>query len=593
MPKLILHTVTGEVALDVQKGITLMEALKAAGYAVDAPCGGRCFCGKCQVWASGALSPMREAEKKLLTAGQIADGIRLACAATVLGDAEVTLQGAGSAQIETGGEKLAILPDAAVKAVDFSAPSPTLEDPCSDIERLEKALGRPVELSLEGRRRITGQLGACGYAGQAWMMGNALLGVMPGDAAMLGLAVDIGTTTVAAFLMDLRDARVLATAACVNPQRAWGADVISRIDAARQAQGAGELRQAIWGAIGQLRDQACTQAGVAADKIAHIVLAGNTAMMHLAAGLPAEGIAVSPFAPVYSRGFEVPAQQVGAQGFHPGAMVSFLPVVAGYVGADALCAALSCGMDQTNEITLMLDIGTNGEMVLGNRDGLWACSTAAGPAFEGAHIRFGMAAVSGAISRFSLEGDKRVWQTISDAPPVGICGSGLVDAVAALVQSGAIDMTGRLDDVPDAFLREVDGKPAFALADGPQGEVCLCARDIREVQLAKGAIAAGIDVLLRQSGLGVGDITRVCLAGGFGNWMNPASACTIGLMPPELLGRVKPVGNAAGTGARMVLANQACRKRLEEMRGSVRYIELSIRPDFQELFAEHMLFEEE
>jgi len=338
----------------------------------------------------------------------------------------------------------------------------------------------------------------------------------------------------------------------------------------------------------------CEARGLELARVRHVLCVGNPIMQHLMLGLPVDAIAVMPFAPVFSKEYTLPAAEAGL-GSLPGAMLTMAPLIAGYVGGDTLAAALACDMDQYDGVALLIDIGTNGEIMLGGKGEMLCCSTAAGPALEGAHIRCGTGGVAGAIDHVKLS-DGVEYTTIGSAPAIGLCGSGLVDCVAGLLETGALDEAGRLD--ADAFpeplkahIGQIDGKCALRLTGTGDEGVVLTQRDIREVQLAKAAIAAGIEVLMRELGIGFGDISRLYLAGGFGNYMDVGSACRIGLLPTELRGVVAPIGNAAGVGAQRLLRNRDNARRVEALRKRTRSVELSQNPDFQDLFIERMMFE--
>lgn len=399
-----------------------------------------------------------------------------------------------------------------------------------------------------------------------------------------GIAVDIGTTTVAAYLCALPGGREIAVEARLSAQRAFGADVITRAGHAQSPEGLSQLSGAI---RGQLRDMAlalCRESGVTPCGISSFAIVGNTIMLHLLLGASVDGIVRAPFTPTFTDAQDVAAPKIGLP--FPNARAYTLPCVSGYVGADTVAAALACGLDTYEGVALLLDIGTNGEIALGGKGGILCCSAAAGPAFEGAHISCGMGGFEGAISAVKIDGGVAQTRVIADAPPAGICGSGLLDAIAEMKRCGAIDETGAFN--PDSpLLAEQGGALVFGLAPN----VALTQADIRQVQLAKSAIASGIGVLLKESGRQAKDIGRVYLAGGFGNYLDSASACAIGLIPKELLGRVRQVGNAAGAGARLALANQAQAARAGALAKAMRYIELSRRADFSALFIDNMLFE--
>jgi uncharacterized 2Fe-2S/4Fe-4S cluster protein (DUF4445 family) len=329
--------------------------------------------------------------------------------------------------------------------------------------------------------------------------------------------------------------------------------------------------------------------------VKHAVIAGNTIMMHLLGGLPVKYIAELPFIPVYTKGFDAAARDLRLHALTR-ARVTFAPCVSGYVGADTIAALLACGMDSDQGVSMLIDIGTNGEIVLNGEGRILCCSAAAGPAFEGAHIRCGSGAVSGAVDHVRFNDGSIEITVIENAAPESICGSGIVDAVACMLLNGVIDETGRFDvgNVPKEyapFMFEAQGGPAFTLDCEFERGVYISQRDLREVQLAKAAIAAGIEVLIRELGVSFDQIDRLYLAGGFGNYIECGSAVTIGLLPAEIGGCVMPMGNAAGAGAQLMLMDRMALLRAEKLRERIEYIELSAHKDFQELFVEKMLFE--
>ena len=427
------------------------------------------------------------------------------------------------------------------------------------------------------------------------LVGRDLVEVAPdpqGDAAAgipapLGLAVDVGTTTVAAYLMDLSSGRQLAVASCLNPQAAFGADVISRLTLAiTETDGLARLSTAIRGAINELATQACRLAGVSTDRIFELVVVGNTAMHHLLLGIKPDSLAFAPYLPAIVDPVTVPAGDLGLD-VARGARVHLLPIIAGYVGADTVGMVLATGLDRARRVSLAVDIGTNGEMVLGDRRRLLACSTAAGPAFEGARISRGMTAAAGAIDRADVvDGELRL-HVIGGGAASGICGSGLVDVAAILLRHGLVEPSGRLRAAGAApagtpaglaaRLAAGPGGPEFVLQEEAAGvgRVTITQRDIRELQLATGAIRAGITMLIRELGIETGQVRRLYLAGAFGNYLRPESAVAIGLLPRLPLERIVPVGNAAGTGARMALLSVVERRRAARLARRVEYVELA------------------
>ncbi len=387
-----------------------------------------------------------------------------------------------------------------------------------------------------------------------------------------GLAVDIGTTTVAAYLYRLSDGAKLAEAAEKNPQGAFGADVTSRIDRALAGESAA-LAQAIRGCIARLLTVLCEKSGVSQSAVTRATLTGNTAMLYFLTGRNPGSIAVAPFDADCLFGQTVPGESIGLPG-----MAVYLPgCVGAYVGADITCAMLAAGFDRpAQKPRLLVDIGTNGEMALDTGDALLCCSTAAGPALEGAGISCGMTARTGAIHRVRVVGGEITCDVIGGGEALGICGSGLLDAVAALLETEALDDTGRFEDGEDVTL--------------PGTNVVLTQRDIRQVQLAKSAICSGVKTLIKRAGIAESALGEVLIAGGFGTAMNPISAGRIGLLPEGLAARAQAIGNAAGMGAAMMLLSDEAVQAGEQLCRKARVIDLATDPVFQNAFIEEMMF---
>ena len=407
------------------------------------------------------------------------------------------------------------------------------------------------------------------------------------DGHGLGLAVDIGTTTVAAVLYDLASGKPLGSAGQRNVQRVWGADVISRITACGEGK-LPVLRDGIRNQILEMAESLCRDAGLSPGDIRRTAAAGNTVMEHLLTGLDPAGIGVAPFTPASLFG----DHRTGLIGTSD---TYVCPCVSGYVGGDITAGLLASGGDEAAGLRLYVDIGTNGEMALGDRDGYLTCATAAGPAFEGAEIACGMDGSVGAVDRVRAENGDISVHVIGGGMAAGLCGSGLVDAVAALLELGVIDETGRMgtaEELPEPLSRRVftleDGARAFRLS----GDVYLSARDVRQVQLAKAAIRAGAETLLARRGVAAADITELVIAGGFGSFMDKNSALRIGLLPAVPPDRIRHAGNAALSGAALGLTEHG-EKRIASLAGKCDYLELSSARDFMDRYVECMLFEED
>ena len=398
--------------------------------------------------------------------------------------------------------------------------------------------------------------------------------VRPDGTDAYALAFDLGTTTVVAFLMDGHTGRVLSRASCVNPQSKYGADVISRIQYAMDGQ-AEALAGCIQSALGELTWQAAKEAGIDPGRITAVSLVGNTAMHHLLLGIDPKPLTVPPYMPSVSDALEAAADFLPVAA---GAKIRILPNIAGFVGADTVGCLVAAEFDRLEEITLMIDIGTNGEMVLGNKEGYLACSTAAGPAFEGAKISCGMRGAAGAVDHVRLEKGQVKHTVIGGGAAAGLCGSGLLDLVAVLLQTEDIDETGRMEEEDYTI---------------PGTSVTLTQKDVREVQLAKAAIRAGIELMCRKRGIRTEDIQRVYLAGAFGSFMDPASACAIGMIPPCLQDRIESIGNAAGTGAMACALSAEAYVYAGRLARNAEFLELASMPEFNDCYVDCLLFEEE
>lgn len=593
--KLTVYNGSEELHIEAQPENTLLAAMVGGGVFVDAPCGGGGKCGKCRVLATGPLTPLTEEEQSLLSPEDRAAGVRLACCARPLGDVTVMMapQQAVHVQTAAAGGRETLRPS--VRRVAVAVPAATLAAQRDDCARVSDALTAAgvlaVGWTLTARRHAPAALRERDGRISAVLYGSRLLDVAA-DAPLTGLALDIGTTTVVAYFYDLETGVQLCVQSGLNPQRAFGADVITRIAACAEPDGLAKLQRAVVGLLARLIESFCSDTGRPAASIYHVTVAANTTMLHLLAGIDPKNIAGAPFISATLFGFDLPARELGLP-VCPDAPVTLLPSISSYVGADIVAGLTRCGLDRCTERVVYIDIGTNGEMAYCGGAGapLLCCSTAAGPAFEGAHIRCGTGGVPGAISSVRLDNHTVVFDTIGGAAPVGLCGSGLIDAIAVLLRIGAIDETGRMADPEELDAPFCDGlnEEGDFVFDYTRG-ILLTQQDVREVQLAKAAICAGILTMLHTAGVSVGQVDRVVLAGGFGAHIDPDNACAIGLLPPETAGRVEIVGNAAGLGAVSALLNAESLVRMRALAADCRYIELSGDPFFQDAYVEQMLF---
>jgi uncharacterized 2Fe-2S/4Fe-4S cluster protein (DUF4445 family) len=422
---------------------------------------------------------------------------------------------------------------------------------------------------------------------QAAVAGDEIIGVFPWQSPALGMAVDLGTTKIAGYLIDLKEGKTLASKGVMNPQISYGEDIISRIQATLSSPTAGaDMQRAAVEALNQLASDLCGEAGVAVSDMVDAVIVSNTAMHHLLLRLPVKQLVLAPFVPAVSRALDCKARDVGL-GFASGAYVHFLPNIAGFVGGDHVAMLLATMEAKPKGLVMALDIGTNTEVSLIDGENISSVSCASGPAFEGYHIRHGMRAARGAIEKVRIENGAIRIQTIDDAPPAGLCGSGVLDAMAQLHLAGIVDGSGRmLDNHPR--VRDGQAYREFVLVE--QGEsgapmtVSLTQHDVRELQLAKAAIRTGIQVLLATNGRTEQELDQVIIAGAFGSYIDVASAVAIGMMPNLPLERFRQVGNAAGMGAKMALISSSQRKKAQALASRVKYVELGSAPSFSEFF---------
>ncbi len=578
---------------------SLLDCARWLGVDLVSICGGQGTCGRCRVQVlAGAVTEPTAREREVFTPQELAAGYRLACQTIPLSEGRVavppeSLTSPQRTQVE--GLAVTVPPDPPVRAYAVRLPPPTLADLRADDERLGAALVQQHGVAMDTvdiavLRRLAPRWRDWGWQAQVMIRDREVVAVGPAGDRALGLAVDLGTTKIAGYLVNLATGQTLAARGILNPQLAYGEDVVTRLGRASESPAeADRLQTLVVAALNELATDLCREVEATPEHIVEAVVVGNTAMHHLFLRLPVGQLAVAPYVPAVRAALDVRARDVGL-GLAPGAYVHLLPNVAGYVGADHVAMLLATGVAQAQGATLALDIGTNTEVCLACGETLTSVSCASGPAFEGAHISCGMRAAAGAIERVRLDGDRVLCQTIGGAPPAGLCGSGLLDAVAEMRRAGALDRTGLLSDHPR--VREREGRREFVLVreDEATGQpaIVITQRDVRELQLAKGAMRAGIQVLLTAHGLAEGDLERVIIAGAFGTYIDVASAITIGMLPALPLDRFRQVGNAAGTGARLALISREQRAQAQAIAERVRYIELASVPDFARIFAQAM-----
>jgi len=540
----------------VLAGTRIIEAAAEAGIILDSPCGGEGICGKCRVKMETPAGEPTAAEEQSFSPAEIRRGFRLACQSQVRGPATV------------------LVPDASLLTAKHQI-----------LVRTEKIASEPDEKSAD-----------------------RLIDFPQGDttAEKFAVAVDVGTTTLAALLLDLSAASDRAVASRLNPQTRFGDDVLSRILFAREnPQGLQILHEAIISAINEMIGELCAQAGIEREKIYVLAFSGNTAMQHLLCRVDASSLGSAPFVPASDFGLSLSAGELGLR-VHPRARAYVFPIIGGFVGGDTVAGILATELTNVPGPALLVDIGTNGEIVLWARGKLTAASTAAGPAFEGARISCGMRGSSGAIEKVIVDGRLRI-NVIGNAAPAGLCGSGLIDVAAELLRHKVLSPQGKLlnpDQLPEGVLPDLrerivlhGGKVAFLLVSEKESAtgkaLVLTQRDFRELQLATGAIRAGIGILLKCAGLKPQDLQEVFIAGGFGNFIRRSNAQRIGLLPDQIEHhRIYYRGNTSLAGARLAALSLRARRLAEDIARRTEHVDLSTDPDFQEAFAEAMIFPE-
>lgn len=545
-------------SITVEKGTTILEAARLAAVLIESPCNGAVVCGKCTVHLDpDSLQHIIRRGDHHLSRRQERAGQVLSCEAEVIGDISV------------------IVPELAEKELKITSHGHAVAVALAPYITKEYVVERDVTLVYHGAEVA---------AEEKWDT----------SAESFGVVVDIGTTTLVVSLVDLNSGVEVASASALNPQSRHAQDVLSRIRIASEEKGLLEMQEGVIGEINRLTVEVAGRAKVRQERLYEVIFSGNTCMLHLAAGINPRSLGQYPYTPELTGGSWLSGKATGLAIAESG--VAYLPpIISAYVGADITAGLQAVRLHDEAGTVLFVDIGTNGEMAIVHGGKLWATSTAAGPAFEGMNITFGMRAGAGAIERFSVlnDGHTRL-KTIGNVPATGICGSGLMDIVAELVAHGVITRNGKFvatdnPDLPPALasrLVKIDGKPVFSLTDA----VYLSQKDIRQVQLAKGAIRAGVEFLLRHTGVAAAALDKVLIAGSFGFHLTAESLVTIGLLPPETAGRIQFVGNTAKSGGEAFLLNRDSRTEMQQLVATVEVVELANCADFDRVFVDCLSF---
>lgn len=581
--------------LTLPAGANLLQAAREAGLSVNAVCGGNGTCGSCKVkLISGDFSPITPKETAMRQNGSLPADERLACLTTALSDGKIHFgpESLASAQrLQLEGELNPITINLAVKRLDIDLSTDFSGQKLSAAESVRETLKingyLHTDLPDALLPRLTQLLEEHSQKAALVLNGHQLVTALPPDQHMLGLAVDLGTTKLAAFLVDLETGQTVASGGALNPQVAYGEDVISRIQFADEHQdGAATLQKAVVEGLNNLAAELTAKVGLTPAAIVDGVIAGNTAMHHLLAGLPVHNLGTAPYHPSQVDAITFVADKIGLK-LAENAFIYLPPNIAGFVGGDHIAMLLATRARHTLKTVLALDIGTNTEISLLHKGRHLACSCASGPAFEGAHIRSGLRAIPGAIERVFIEGSEVKLQTIEDQPAVGICGSGILDAVAELRRNDLIDHRGAFNKQDERLVMR-DGQPEFVLVQAAhsatQHAISLNRQDVQEIQLAKAAIRSGIEVLLREADCSAEEIDLFLVAGAFGTYLDLTNCQRIGMFPELALKRFKQVGNAAGSGARELLLSTDKRAKAEAMLEKIEYIELTTVKDYVEFY---------
>lgn len=589
-------------------GSLLSRAARSAGIATDSSCGGRGRCGKCRARIiKGKVSDITQAEKRVFTAREIDEKTILLCQRQALGNCILELDMENALDLRLAPSKGDLLEgpletDPFLSKVYCELTPPTTQDQRADLERVLHALAAALVCDLDLLLDMSRTLREADYKVTLAVFRDELIGIERGDTTRraYGIAVDLGTTTVAGYLVDLVKGTVMAAVSAANKQAIHGADVVSRITYARRDKERVREMQAL--AVdtvdGIIRDL-LGRHQMPSEHVYSLTFTGNTVMNHFLLGVSPEHIALAPFVPVFTRPMWGRAARLGLGSLPSNARFVVLPNIAGFVGADTVSLMVATKIHERRGHWLAIDIGTNGELVLSGNGRLLTCSTAAGPAFEGGCIKHGMCAISGAVSRVDFAEDVLV-SVVGEGKPAGVCGSGLVDAVSEMLRVGILHANGRIltpEECPEGLARSLGARVrqtelglSFVLARGKK-DVAITQKDIRELQLAKGAIRAGIEILLKELDLQASQLDGILLAGAFGSNLRPESLMRIGLLPPLPLERVHPVGNAAATGAVMALLSKRQHALALLLAEKAEHVELSRRKDFQKAFVAAMNFE--
>lgn len=577
------------------KGDTVFDAAGKAGIPIISYCGGKTICGRCKIRImNGNVSTISNNEENLLSEEEIAKNYRLACTMRVMSDLKVEIPPESLEaiqQLQLLGKEPQLSLDPVIIKCEVKLQESSLENPLADWENLQKFLEdkygfKNLRPDISLLQNLSSILRNNSWDISAIVRDDEVIGITKSVEDLYGISIDIGTTKLAVYLVDLHSGQTTAIQGAMNPQIAYGEDVMSRISYAME-NGVDQLKNCLLNTLNQLIQELTGNP----EKVVDVTIVGNTAMHHLFIGLPVNQLGRAPYIPSIVQSLDVKARELGLN-VAQGAYIHFLPNVAGFVGADHVAMLLATEIYKTSKNTIGIDIGTNTEVALSVNGDISSLSCASGPAFEGAGIKHGMRAGYGAIEKVNIKNNKIDFKVIGNVPPTGICGSGILDTISQLRQQCIIDQRGRLQD--HDLVSKMKAGREFILAPkektGIEKDIVVTQHDINEIQLAKAAIRAGINILLQEYGINEDEIENVVIAGGFGTRINVESAIKIGMFPSIPLNRFTQVGNAAGIGAKLALVSKAHRSIAGNIASGVRYVELTTHTKFTREFSHALQF---
>ena len=586
--------------IDVEAGTTLLAATQMAGVGMVSLCGGEGWCESCLVRVTkGEVNPPTQSERDFLGDEKVENGFRLACQVVPQTDVRIdippeSLSAPQRLQVEGKDFEITLAP--VVKFVDLKITPPSLDDLRADTDRVKDGLAvnafPDARIELPILADISGNLRKNKWSVRVALRESEVIAILPEGSGIYGISVDIGTTKLALYLVDMLTGEVVEKVGEMNPQIAYGEDVVSRIAYTIQnSDGRQTLQHTLVNTLNKKIAEVCKIIGIEHVQIVDSVIVGNTAMHHLFAGLPVEQLVFAPYVPAINEPLDIRANEIGIN-IAPGAYIHLLPNIAGYVGADHSAVILSTELWKTEKTVMVVDIGTNTEISLVSEGRLVSCSCASGPAFEGAHIANGMRAAPGAIERVQIVDDEIKTFTIEDEPPIGICGSGILDIVAELKKANLMDAKGALIEGGLNVRKNPNGILEFLLvpaaSTGHDRDIAVNRKDINEIQLAKAAIRAGQEILLIKAGIQADAIDEVIIAGAFGTYIDVPNAIKVGMFPDIPIDRFQQIGNAAGMGAVQALVSANHRQLIKDVIKDIDYIELTTYEEFQKEFVKAM-----